>query len=120
MTKLRYRIISIGICLLFAVSAARANASDTVIVMPFENRSQMPQYNWIRESFAILLADVLDVPGITLIGDDERTQAFQQVNLSRSDLLTRAAMIRVAESAKANLAVIGEYDIGGEKDHLTV
>jgi tetratricopeptide (TPR) repeat protein len=40
--------------------------------------------------------------------------------LSRSDLLTRAAMIRVAEAAKANLAVIGEYDIGGEKDNLTI
>lgn len=120
MTKLRYKIFSIVICLLIAASAARANANDAVIVMPFENRSQMPQFNWVRESFAILLSDVLDVPGITLIGDDERTLAFRQLNLSRSDLLTRAAMIRVAEGAKANLAVIGEYDIGGEKENLTI
>jgi tetratricopeptide (TPR) repeat protein len=88
--------------------------------MPFENRSQMAEYNWIRESFAILLADVLDVPGVTIVSDDERTLAFEQVRLSRSDLLTRAAMIRIAEAAKANLAVIGEYDIGGEKDNLTI
>lgn len=120
MTKLRYKVFLFGIFLLFGVSMAKANVNDAVLVMPFENRSQMAQYNWIRESFAILLADVLDVPGITLIGDDERTLAFRQLNLSRSDLLTRAAMIRVAEGAKANLALIGEYDIGGEKENLTV
>jgi predicted Zn-dependent protease len=120
MTKLRYKIFSLVLCLLAGASAAKANVADTVIIMPFENRSQMAQYNWIRESFAILLADVLDVPGITLIGDDERTLAFEQLRLSRSDLLTRAAMIRIAEGAKANLAVIGEYDIGGEKENLTV
>src|SRR5262245_63624228 len=34
---------------------AQAAASDMVVVMPFENRSQMSKYNWIRESFAILL-----------------------------------------------------------------
>ncbi|MEP7339668.1 MAG: tetratricopeptide repeat protein [Acidobacteriota bacterium] len=122
MTKLRLRFISLAVCLLVctALPTVEAVAADTVIVMPFENRSQMGQYNWIRESFAILLADVLDVPGITLIGDDERNLAFEQVRLSRSDLLTRAAMIRISEAAKANLAIIGEYDIGGEKESLTI
>lgn len=120
MTKLRFRFFLLIICLLISASAAKADATDTVIVMPFENRSQLAQYNWIRESFAILLADVLDVPGLTVIRDDERNLAFEQLRLSRSDLLTRAAMIRVAEGAKANLAVIGEYDIGGEKETLTI
>src|SRR5689334_2074228 len=119
MTKLRFRIFSLA-CYLLLCASVKAMANDTIIVMPFENRSQMAEYNWIRESFAILLADVLDVPGVTIVSDDERTQAFEQVRLSRSDLLTRAAMIRVAEAAKANLAVIGEYDIGGEKDNLTI
>src|SRR5258706_2414254 len=102
MTKLRLRCFSLMIGLLVCATL-KAAAADTVIVMPFENRSQMAQYNWIRESFAILLANVLDVPGVTIIGDDERNLAFEQVRLSRSDLLTRAAMIRIAEAAKANL-----------------
>lgn len=95
-------------------------AADTIIVMPFENRSQMGNYNWIRESFAILLADVLDVPGVAMVSAEERNLAFEQMRLSPSDLLTRAAMIRVAEAAKVNLAVIGEYDIGGEKENITI
>lgn len=107
-------------CWLLLGSLATALAGDTVIVMPFENRSQMAQYNWVRESFALLINDILDVPGLVVISAEERQQAFEKMRLNPSDLLTRAAMIRVAEAANANLAVIGEYDIGGDKDHVTV
>jgi tetratricopeptide (TPR) repeat protein len=99
---------------------AQAAASDMVVVMPFENRSQMSKYNWIRESFAILLGDVLDVPGISVLNIDERNLAFERMNLSPSDLLTRAAMIRVAGTAQANLALVGEFDIGEAKEGATV
>lgn len=107
---------------LFAFGATRAlaAASDTLVVMPFENRSQMGQYNWIRESFAILLKDVLDVPGISVLSADERNLAFERLRLSPNDLLTRATMIRVADNAQSNLALIGEFDIGGEKDNVTI
>src|SRR5262245_8963105 len=64
---------------------AQAIAPDSVVVMPFENRSQMAKYNWIRDSFAILLGDVLDVPGISVLSVDERNMAFDKMNLSPSD-----------------------------------
>ena len=80
----------------------------------------MAKYNWIRESFAILLGDVLDVPGVTVINIDERNLVFERMNLSPSDLLTRAAMIRVAGDAQANLALVGEFDIGGDKESTTI
>jgi len=115
--KLAYWVVSGLICLGIG---AKASAADVVIVMPFENRSQLAQYNWIRESFAILMTDLLDVPGLTVVSAEERDLAFEQARLSPNDLLTRAAMIRVAEAAKANLAVIGEFDIGGDKDSITV
>ncbi|MBP6822803.1 MAG: tetratricopeptide repeat protein [Acidobacteria bacterium] len=88
--------------------------------MPFENRSQSAQHNWIRESFTILLAEILDVPGVTVVSDDERVQAFERVRLNPADILTRAAMIRVAEAANANLAIIGEFDIGGDKQNVSI
>jgi Flp pilus assembly protein TadD len=98
----------------------KADAADTIMVMPFENRSQMGEYNWIRESFVILMADVLDVPGIVILSADERNIAFERLRLSPNDILTRAAMIRVSESAQANVALIGEFDIGGEKNNTTI
>ncbi|MGH9800176.1 MAG: tetratricopeptide repeat protein, partial [Blastocatellia bacterium] len=117
--KLRFKIISLVVCLIVC-SAAKVSAADAVIVMPFENRSQSAQHNWIRESFAILLADILDAPGLSVVSADERAQAFEQVGLNPADLLTRAAMIRVAEAAKANLAIIGEFDIGGDKQNVSI
>jgi len=95
-------------------------AADSVLVMPFENRSQMGEYNWIRESFVILLADVLDVPGMAVIDAAERNIAYDKLRLSPNDLLTRAAMIRIAETAQANLALIGEFDIGRDAQNTTI
>jgi tetratricopeptide (TPR) repeat protein len=42
------------------------------------------------------------------------------MRLSPSDLLTRAAMIRVAGAAQANLALVGEFDIGEAKESVTI
>lgn len=106
--------------LLLISASISARAADVVIVMPFENRSQRAEYNWLRESFVLSLASVLDVPGMTVVGADERNAAFEKLRLSANDVLTRAAMIRVTETAQANLAVIGEFDIGGEKEGATV
>ncbi|MDX2043496.1 MAG: tetratricopeptide repeat protein [Acidobacteriota bacterium] len=117
--RFRFKIVFLAIFLM-AFSMAKAFAADVAIIMPFENRSQSAQFNWVRESFSILLADILDAPGLTVVSADERLQAFDQVRLSPTDLLTRAAMIRVAEAAKANLVVVGEFDIGGDKQNVSI
>ncbi len=117
--KLRFKIVFLAVCLIGCLTV-KAVAADVIIVMPFENRSQSAQHNWIRESFAILLAEILDVPGATVVSADERAQAFEQVRLNSADILTRAAMIRVAEAANANLAIIGEFDIGGDKQNVSI
>src|SRR5262245_8940350 len=99
-------------------SDARATppGPDAVVVMPFENRSQIAKYNWICDSFAILISDVLDAHGINIVNIDKRNLAFEKLRLSPSDLMTRAAMIRVAGAAQANLALVGEFDIGEGKE----
>lgn len=101
-------------------SDASAVAADAVVVMPFENRSQIARYNWICDSFAILIGDVLDAHGVSVVNIDKRNLAFEKIRLSPSDLLTRAAMIRVAGAAQANLALVGEFDIGEGKEGVTI
>jgi tetratricopeptide (TPR) repeat protein/TolB-like protein len=121
LAKPRFKFfLIITLCLSFVGFTGKVMAADTVLVMPFENRSQMGEYNWIRDSFAILMSNMLEVPGIVIIGAEERNLAFEKLRLSPNDLLTRAAMIRVAEAARANLALIGEFDIGGEKENTTI
>lgn len=109
-----------GFSFIIPSSNASVTPADAVVVMPFENRSQIPKYNWICDSFAILIGDVLDAHGVSVVNIDKRNLAFEKIRLSPSDLLTRAAMIRVAGAAQANLALVGEFDIGEAKESVTI
>ena len=124
--QVRSAILRVGLLTSFILMmilvpvAARGEAGDRIVVMPFENRSQLDEYNWIRESFSIHLGGIVDIPGFYVLSQGERDLAFERLRLNPSDLLTRASMIRVAEAGGANLALIGEYDIGGEKAEATI
>ncbi|MBK9312754.1 MAG: tetratricopeptide repeat protein [Acidobacteria bacterium] len=112
------RGVIVGILLM--IGAGSALATDTVIILPFENRSQLAEYNWIRESFSILIEEILDAPGFYVISSDERNIAYERLNLSPDDILTRAAMIRLADAAQSNLALIGEFDVAVDNDQVTI
>jgi tetratricopeptide (TPR) repeat protein len=98
----------------------RSEAADVVLTMPFENVSRKAEYNWIGESFAVMMPTLLETPGMLAISPDERLLAYGRVGLRASDLLTRAAVIRVADSAQANLAIVGTYDIGVDPKGVTI
>jgi tetratricopeptide (TPR) repeat protein/nucleotide-binding universal stress UspA family protein len=99
---------------------ALAAATDTIVTMPFENLSGRAEYNWVGESFAATLADLLDKPGLVGIRPDERNVAYKQEGLPPTAILTRATMIKIAERAGANLVVLGTYRIAGEGRDSTV
>lgn len=105
---------------LTASAAARAAATDTIVTMPFENVSGRAEYNWVGESFAATLADLLDKPGLVGIRPDERNVAYKQEGLPPTAILTRATMIKIAERAGANLVVLGTYRIAGEGRDSTI
>ncbi len=96
-------------------AAASAPATDTIITMPFENLSGRPEYNWIGESFAAQLSDLLDKPGLVAIKPDERNVAYKQEGLPPTAILTRATMIKIAERAGASLVIMGTYRINDER-----
>lgn len=94
---------------------ASAPATDTIITMPFENLSGRSEYNWIGESFAAQLSDLLDKPGLVAIKPDERNVAYKQEGLPPTAILTRATMIKIAERAGASLVIMGTYRINDER-----
>ena len=114
------RIVLLLILLLGSSIAASAAATDTIVAMPFENLSGRAEYNWVGESFAAALADLLDKPGLVAIRPDERNVAYKQEGLPPTAILTRATMIKIAERAGANLVVMGTYRIAGEGRDSTV
>jgi tetratricopeptide (TPR) repeat protein len=110
--------ILLSILLVLPLQAwASAPATDTIITMPFENLSGRPEYNWIGESFAAQLSDLLDKPGLVAIKPDERNVAYKQEGLPPTAILTRATMIKIAERAGASLVIMGSYRINDERQN---
>ena len=63
------------------VGAQTPSGGDVVMVLPFENTSNRPEYNWVGESFADSLAELLNKPGLLVVSSDERELAYQQLRL---------------------------------------
>ncbi|MBP7377791.1 MAG: hypothetical protein KA956_15085, partial [Pyrinomonadaceae bacterium] len=51
---------------LFAAFGAFAQ-TDTVMVLPFENTTQKAEFNWVGESFADSLSDLLRIPALNVV-----------------------------------------------------
>lgn len=99
-------MLSSAIC--FGQSAAN---SDVVMVLPFENTSNRPEYNWVGESFADALADLLNKPGLLVVSSDEREVAYQHLRLPETVIPSRATAIKLAREAKASMIIIGSYKV---------
>src|SRR5262249_8204489 len=82
---------------------------DVVMVLPFENTSNRPEYNWVGESFADSLAELLNKPALIVVSGDERELAYQRLRLPETVIPSHATAIKLAREAKASLIVIGTY-----------
>src|SRR5947209_2454282 len=99
---------------LFASQNSKAqstSAAEIVVVLPFENTSDHPEYNWIGESFADSLASLLDKPGIIVVSSDERAVAYQRLRLPLTVIPSRATAIKIARELKASMIVFGTYNV---------
>src|SRR5918912_3976747 len=105
--------LSLALLILFNAAgvAAQAPANDVLIVLPFENTSSRPEYNWVGESFADSLSELLNVPGLIVVSSDERELAYQRGRLPLTTIPSRATAIKLAREAKATMVVIGTYKI---------
>src|SRR5262245_40190118 len=107
------RIFLLVLLVSFGATAGRAQnaAADVVMVLPFENTSNRPEYNWVGESFADSLADLLNKPGLIVVSSDERELVYQRLRLPETVIPSRATAIKLARQAKATMIVIGSYQV---------
>ena len=109
-----FNLLAIG--LLLAIYAANcfgqsAPSGDVVMVLPFENTSNRPEFNWVGESFADSIAELLNKPGLLVVSSDERELAYQRLRLPETVIPSRATAIKLAREARATMVVIGSYSI---------
>ncbi|HND21529.1 MAG TPA: hypothetical protein PLB18_19330, partial [Acidobacteriota bacterium] len=110
-------LYALGLLLVFSLPGY---ATDIVLTLPFENTSNRQEFNWIRESFTVSMADLLDSPGLIPIELDERNLAFEKLRIPNTAILTRATEIKLGEAVGADLLIRGSYNITGADKDLTV
>jgi Flp pilus assembly protein TadD/TolB-like protein len=94
-----------------SIVAINAQTTDNVLVLPFENTSGKPEFNWVGESFADSLADLLKVPSLNVVGNDERKVIQQRLNVPLTTLPSLATSLKLSRESKATLLVSGKYNI---------
>lgn len=101
-----YKAIFVFIC------AAQAHAwADTVLVIPFFNLSNSANLDWIGESFAETIRESLSAQGVLALSREDREEGFHRLSIRPYALLTRASVVKLAESLDAARVVFGQYSL---------
>jgi tetratricopeptide (TPR) repeat protein len=94
-----------------AGTAFAQRATDVVMVLPFENTSDKPEFNWVGESFALSLSDLLRVPALNVVSNSERKIIQQRLRIPLTNLPSLATSLKLARESGATLLVSGKYNI---------
>src|SRR5258705_3657846 len=110
--KIVSALLMVMVATIFAATGvAQGRSGDVVMVLPFENTSNRPEYNWVGESFADSIAELLNRPGLVVISSDERELAYLRLRLPATIIPSRATAIKLARETKATMIVIGNYSV---------
>lgn len=108
---MRKKISILFAFLLFAVGTFAQKSGDTVMVLPFENTSDKPEFNWVGESFALALSDLLKVPSLNVVSNGERKIIQQRLRIPLTSLPSLATSLKLARESGATLLIAGKYAI---------
>lgn len=105
-------LISLVLLLTAAAGAqVQQKNADVVLVLPFENTSEKQEFNWVGESVAMGLADLLKVPGLNVVPNSERKIAQQRLRIPLASIPSLATSLKLARDLKATLLIVGSYTI---------
>ena len=111
MLKRSFIIYVFAILVFAAGSVSAQRAIDTVMILPFENTSDKPEFNWVGESFAMSLSDLLKVPALNVVSNSERKIIQQRLRIPLTNLPSLATSLKLARESNATLLIAGKYNI---------
>lgn len=114
----RLGLLSIALLMVVAPHAAAQSVTNDLLVMPFENSQIDPKLYWLGEGSSVLLSEYLERYGATTVPREERSSAFERLQLPPAVALSHATVIKIGQLVGASDVVVGTYELAGE--HLTV
>jgi tetratricopeptide (TPR) repeat protein len=108
--------LALGLCcggVFVCVAQSSAPSVETLLILPFENRSKSPGLEWIGESFPEILSQRLSSPSIYIISREDRVYAFDRMGIPISTRPSHATIYRIAEQMDCDYVVMGDYNFDG-------
>ncbi len=87
---------------------------QTLVIMPFENRSNAPGLEWISEAFPEVLRQRLTSDEVYVLGRESRLHAYDRAGIPAAIHPSRATLYRIAEQMDVDYAVLGSYSFDGQ------
>ncbi len=106
---MRNRLTFLAAFLLFVAVPVAPAKPVIYLVFPPENLCKAPSLSWVGEAVALSVSDQLRMPGLEVLGRDERINFVQTADLPSNTPLSYASMIHVAQQAGADRLVTGSY-----------
>lgn len=99
------------ISILLASSLCRA--ADTVVVLPLFNleESKSANLDWIGESVSETIHEALSSGGLLVLPREDREEVYHRLSLRTGVVLTRASVLKIAETLDAGEVVFGELRV---------
>jgi tetratricopeptide (TPR) repeat protein len=103
-------------CALMAQSpASERSPGRLILVLPFDNRSDQPNLDWIGEAIPEVLNRRLASAGFLPISRDDRLYALDHLGLPSTFQPSRASAIRLAQTLDADYLIVGSFSTTGAR-----
>jgi tetratricopeptide (TPR) repeat protein/TolB-like protein len=109
-----FAVLCALICVSISSAAQTESEGDTLVVLPFENRSQAPGLDWIGEAFPEVLSQRLGSPDLFAVSRESRDYAFERLGIPSNTKLSRATLYRIAEQMDVDEVVVGSFGYDGQ------
>jgi tetratricopeptide (TPR) repeat protein len=93
--------------------ADSARTSHILLIMPFENASNVPGIDWIGEAFPEVLSNRLNSSSLLVVDRSERLSAFDRLGIPLVAKPTRATVYQIAQQMDADYVIVGHYNFDG-------
>lgn len=97
--------------LIFLLTWNTANAFQSIVILPFSNRSEKEQVYWLGEGFAESLSEELLLHESMVIQRGQRKAAYEDLHLPYTGDLSRATMLKIADRLSADYVIFGSFNL---------
>src|SRR5262245_14433237 len=109
----RVCILNFALCIASAHAQSPVSVGARQLVMPFENETHDPRFDWLGEGAASALTEDLTALGAKALSREDRLRAFEHLRVPATNKLSEATIIRVAQIVGAEQVISGSFAVNG-------